>query len=115
MDNYWYYGPPGTGKSWRVRELCEPHELYLKNSNKWWDGYSGQPYVLIDDLGKDTNCLATYLKIWADIYAFRPEIKQACLAPIRPKRIFITSNYHPRDIFENEVDIQAIERRFKIV
>ena len=38
---------PGVGKTHSVIS-AEP-SLYRKAQNKWWDGYVGQPAVLIDD------------------------------------------------------------------
>ena len=32
---------------------------------------------------------------------------------MRPKRIIITSNYEPEEIFEDKMTIEAIRRRFK--
>lgn len=40
LENYWFYGPTGTGKSKRVRDTWGA-DLYIKNPNKWWDGYTG--------------------------------------------------------------------------
>jgi hypothetical protein len=93
----------------------DPNDLYLKNANKWWDGYNDHDQVLIDDLGHEAEFLVSYLKLWTDKYPFRPEIKQATLPPIRPRRFFVTSNYHPRELFKRQVDCDAICRRFKIV
>lgn len=59
----WMYGPPGTGKttmneqitvdmaeSIGLRTAGEPH--YVRNPcDDFWNGYTGQPIVLIDDAG----------------------------------------------------------------
>ena len=39
LDNWWYFGETGTGKSWTARR--ENPGYYIKNKNRWWDGYSG--------------------------------------------------------------------------
>jgi len=41
------YGEPGVGKSTAVRRM-EPF-LYFKRDGPWWDNYTGQPAVLIDE------------------------------------------------------------------
>jgi len=69
----WYYGKSGTGKSHAAR--VDYPEAYLKLPNKWWDGYTGQEHVLIDDFDKNHHMLAYHLKIWADKYAFPVETK----------------------------------------
>lgn len=68
---------------------------------------------MLDDFSKEHKCLGSHLKNWADHYPFIGESKGGS-SSIRPKRIIVTSNYHPSDIFEDDVTVQAIERRFKI-
>lgn len=84
---------------------------YLKAQNKWWDGYSGQKSVILDDL--DSDCLAHYLKIWADRYACTGEIKGSTI-PLNFDKLVVTSNYHPAQLFKDEQMTAAIIRRFKI-
>ena len=40
---WWIYGKPGIGKSYAVRSVYP--NLYVKSSNKWWDGYTNQDAV----------------------------------------------------------------------
>ena len=50
LDNYWIVGAPGLGKSRTVRARWP--NLFNKPCNKWWDGYTHQETVLIDDFDK---------------------------------------------------------------
>lgn len=108
VTGIWYHGGPGTGKSKTARE--EFPDAYMKMQNKWWDGYQGQDYVIIDDF--DSKELGHHLKIWADRYAFLAETKGGAIM-IRPKKVVITSNYPIEEMGWDSVTTEAVKRRFK--
>ena len=70
---------PGVGKTHSVIS-AEP-SLYRKAQNKWWDGYVGQPAVLIDDFDETGASLHHYLKLWADRWAHTGRSKGA-MSPV---------------------------------
>jgi len=108
----WYWGPPGVGKSHKARK--DFPDAHIKAQNKWWDGYTGQAHVILDDFDKQGVCLGHYLKIWADKWACNGEIKGGTVA-LRHEVLVITSNYHPDDLWnEDSTMCDAIKRRFKI-
>ena len=114
LDNLWIVGEHGTGKSTWVHRTYP--DAYKKGFNKWWCGFRedepGHKTVLLDDLHpKFTE--REMLKNWADIFPFQAEIKGGSMT-IRPERIIVTSNYHPREVF-GEKDLGPIMRRFKVV
>lgn len=116
LSNMWIYGPASTGKSSYFYQEAKTQslEIYVKNANKWFDGYADQPIVLIDDLPRDFSHLAYYLKIWADRYPFRGEIKGASRT-MRPLRIWITSNHPPWECDAlSGTDLDAILSRFRV-
>jgi len=114
QPNLWIYGNTGTGKSFYARKKLQDNFYAKIASNKWWDKYTGQDNVLIEDMDKKHDYQAYYLKIWADKYAFPVEIKNGADL-IRPKVIVVTSNYSIREIFPNPQDYEPLERRFKVV
>jgi len=107
----WYYGEPGTGKSHKAR--MENPGAYLKRKNKWWDGYEGQDVVIIEEWSPDDKLSLQNLKEWADKWPFAAERKGGYMN-IRPKKIIVTSNYHPNDCCERSEDTMALARRFRI-
>lgn len=109
LDFHWYYGPSGAGKSLKARQDNPSH--FLKLPNKWWDGYKGQPCVIIDEWSPSHSVLADHLKRWADHHPFAAEIKGGTVC-IRPPRIIITSNYSIDECFPGEENA-PLRRRFK--
>jgi len=111
----WLHGPPGAGKSHLVRKSLD-YTLFVKQQNKWWDGYTNEEHVLIDDLDMGGKCLGHYIKLWADRYAVTTaEIKGATIA-LNHRFLFVTSNYTIEQIWDDDVVLQqAILRRFFVL
>lgn len=110
--NEWHHGPTGTGKSYTVR-LKYPN-FYYKMNNKWWDNYEDEDVVLIEDVGHSHEWMGDFLKIWSDRYAYRAEVKNSTTT-LRPKRIIVTSNYLPHQIWKDPSVHEPLERRFKFI
>lgn len=112
FHNEWYYGETGSGKSFKARSENPGH--YLKMCNKWWDGYNNEEVCILEDFDKKHGeHLGHHLKIWGDRYAFPAEVKGSKVN-LRPKKIIVTSNYHPSDIWQDRSTLDPILRRFKI-
>jgi len=93
------WGPSGTGKTKRAFELASKHQeatglaFYVKNSsNHWWQDYSGQRVVIVDEFCGQSP-IGELLK-WIDRYPLAVEYKGGGCQLQAYKWIF-TSNYHP--------------------
>lgn len=109
----WLFGRTGAGKSRGVRS--NHPKLYPKPLNKWWDGYSDQEVVLLDDVDyNQTSWIGNFLKIWSDHYPFIAEMKGGSRL-IRPKRVIVTSQYTIQNLFTDVALQEALLRRFKVI
>lgn len=104
----WFWGPPETGKTMTAKSLG-PH--FMKRPNINWDGYAGQPIVIIDDLDESHQFLQRDLKIWGDKYAFQGKILYSNIM-LRPEQVIITSNVRIDDVFPNPAHAMAIRSRY---
>lgn len=123
----WLYGPPGTGKSAAARALAhiiDPgRQPFLKiGTSQWWDTYLGEDIVIVDEMPLAMKQEQIMLwKQWTDRYAFPGQVKGSTLKAIRPKWIFICSNFTLTQVFGHEdkvtgemlddPNVQAMERR----
>lgn len=113
LSHEWWVGPTGTGKSRLVWELYPQH--FAKTLNKWWDGYKFQDVVVIEEWAPRNECTASFLKVWADRYAFSAEVKGAILPMIRPKKLIVLSNYTIEQCFPQKEDCDPLLRRFTVI
>jgi len=112
LDFHWYYGDSGAGKTTQARK--ENPGAYLKNCNKWWDGYTDQQCVIIEDIGKkDAEWIGDFLKRWCDHWPFSAETKGGTIC-IRPPKIVCTSNYSLEELFSDPNVLEPLKRRFKV-
>lgn len=110
---YWIWGPSGVGKSTMARNFGPAFD---KDCNKWWCGYRNEPVAILDDLGPaEAKGMDRWLKIWADKFAFSPEIKGHHLGKIRPTHFVVTSQYSIETLFADPETRNALLRRFEVI
>ena len=105
----WIYGPSRTGKSTHARDKYSDH--FDKQQNKWFDGYTGQKTIILDDLDQDV--LGHHLKRWMDVHPCNGECKGSTI-PLQHDWFVVTSNQSIEELFKNKPEmIQPIQERCK--
>jgi len=110
----WCYGPTGSGKTrWVSNQSAIVDQWWSGKNLKWWDGYDGEPVVIVDDFRRDFCTFHELLRI-LDRYELRVEVKHGTTM-LLARSIFITSAFHPRDVYETREDIEQLMRRINRV
>lgn len=106
-----YFGETGLGKTRKAFEEAEAVP-YMHSGGMWFDGYDGEAEVIFDDFGGSEFKL-TYLLKLLDRYPMRVPVKGGFVNWV-PRKIWITSNYDPKEWFPNAKDehVKALFRRF---
>ena len=113
LDNEWIYGPTGTGKSFPFEQMRdEDQSVFFKTHDLLWQGYRGEPVVCFDEFEPEDGHLLRVLKQWMGKGIIEAKVHYAH-GKFRPKRIIVTSNHHPREIWPKH-DLSALYRRMKI-
>lgn len=111
LDNYFVWGETHVGKSHWLNNTFP--NAYIKPKNEWWCGYMGEEDVIVEDVCPG-DFRASWIKNWADKWAFPAAFKGGHFKRIRPKRFVMTSNYPLEELFPRK-EIPAISRRFHVL
>lgn len=103
------WGPSGTGKSRWVNKTW-PDAFWKIPNEKWWDGYTGQETVILDDF-KDGDMRLSDLQRLIDWYPLWVEVKGGTI-PMMAKRYVFTCNSHPSEWYRKADPHRTILRRF---
>jgi len=100
-----YYGSTGTGKS-RLAWQEAGFDAYPKDPmSKFWDGYSGQKHVVIDEFRG--SIAISHLLRWLDRYPVLVEVKGSSQV-FKAEKVWITSNLHP-SLWYPGLDISTVD------
>jgi hypothetical protein len=109
-----YWGKTGTGKTRFCYNQVMDEECWSPGDYKWFDGYRGQPIVILDDFRGEYK-LQMLLKL-LDRYPLQVPIKGG-FTEWKPRKVYITSNIHPNDWYPlaDRYSLSAMFRRFSLV
>lgn len=106
----WIYGESGAGKTRAARR--DFPGFFPKAVSKWWDGYCGEQFVLLDDLRKDqVKYIVWFLTQWMDRYVPPRGEKKGNTTNLCHHRFIVTSQWSIEEIFDEPKDASAIRRR----
>lgn len=104
-------GHTGAGKTRFVHQAAREHgeELWTSCSPdfQWFDGYSGQEWVLFDDFRG--GCPFALLLRLLDVYPLSVPVKGG-FVPWNPRKIYITSNLSVPEWYP-DIDVAPLQRR----
>lgn len=104
---FWFYGPTGSGKSRAALDEGGP-EAYWKNATDfWWDGYTDQECVIIDDYRKDFCKFSDLLRLF-DRYPLRLNVKGSTVSFVA-KKIYVTSPKDPEETWAGRTDEDLLQ------
>ena len=109
-----YWGKTGTGKTRFVWDQVMDSSVWTPGDYKWFDGYSGQDIVIIDDFRGEYQ-LQMLLKL-LDRYPMQVPVKGG-FTEWAPKKVYITSNINPNEWYPlaDRYSLAAMFRRFDLV
>lgn len=90
------YGPSAIGKTYAAHAALARHSIAYYNfwsDNGWWDGYTGQPAVMMDDITGSEMPWGQWLKV-LDSYPHTAPVKGSCVH-LSCTFFIITTNIHP--------------------
>ena len=108
-----FVGPTGTGKSRRAWDEAGMDAYPKDPRTKWWDGYTGQQHVVIDEFRGAIDI--SHMLRWLDRYPVLVEIKGSSV-PLKAIKIWITSNISPREWYPviDQETFDAFSRRIRV-
>lgn len=111
----WIYGPTGCGKSRWVYDNFT--NIYSKPSDgRWWDAYTGQDTVLLDDFRGDV-AYGELLRL-VDRYPMTVPRRGREPHTFLARTVIITSSLPPSEVYHNLAERDSLDqlfRRFEVV
>jgi len=111
VTTFCFYGASGTGKTSAVYSRHAHEDVYAKLKGEFWDGYEGQPVILLDEFDGTQLAYTELLKV-LDGHPLRVNIKGSSRAA-NWTNVYICSNVHPDSFYPNISGerLMALERR----
>lgn len=109
-DVVWLWGLTGVGKTAYAIRKHGRANCYIKDSTKWWDGYTGQDVIIVDDFDGQWP-YRNFLR-FLDENDYSGEVKGGW-QKITARYIYITCEYRPHHYWMKENEINQVLRRIE--
>lgn len=111
----WLYGPTGRGKSHLLATIARSPgvDAYWKPTGAWFEGYSGELYIFMDDFRAGDMQFSDLLKL-CDKFPLRVPIKGSS-AWVEAVYVFITTPQEPEITYNEHEDIGQLMRRIDYI
>lgn len=106
----WIFGPSGCGKTLYVQQKWPA--LYIKDKTQWWNGYTGQEVVLVDELNQNLIHYDQLLEL-GNKTPLRVQVKGGYVNFVA-ELVVLISNIPPQVVYQTELqNNDALLRRVK--
>lgn len=103
----WNWGSAGTGKTYHPIMAFGDDNVYMKDGTKWWDGYTQQECIVIDDFDGGWP-FRDFLRL-LDKYKYQGQVKGGYVK-INSPFIYITCEFPPCNFWSGN-ELAQVERR----
>lgn len=106
----WFWGDAGCGKSHTAHEEAGP-DAYTHSTmdSKWWDRYTGELNVIIDELRPKDIDMSHLLKMF-DKYPMQVPQRGRAPMPWLAERIWVTSPLSPEEFYNQSTVVGQFEQ-----
>lgn len=106
---YWFWGDSAAGKTSAAIQLAgEGKTYYVKDSSMWWDNYTFEDVIVIDDYDINKFPYRELLRL-LDRYKYQGQVKGG-YTQINSPYIAITCDRHPKDFWVENEYAQIVRR-----
>jgi hypothetical protein len=97
-----WWGNASAGKTYTVYSMFGDSNIYMKKpcGGRWFDGYTGQPVLLLDDFDSDHANIQEVIS-WCDRHTNRLSVRGGSV-PSQWTTVIFTSTTDPKDWWPNE-------------
>lgn len=112
----WLVGTPGIGKTTFLELISERVTTHWQAQEGWFDGLcDATELIIFDEFDGRHITRATFCQALDGIVNTRLKVRNGQFVFTRPLPVIVSSNYLPKEIWTESIDLHAVSRRILIV